>query len=214
MTTTAHAPHDTSSRRSLVVLKLPTRVSDLITAASCVVQGMTANAAFPTPVPALATVRAAIATLQTAETAAQTRVRGAVAARDVARDALVTLLDQLRFYVQSVADGDRTNAPALIQSVAMSVKKTAIRQKQTFGARPGPVTGSVQLVAQLAGPRAAYDWQWSLDGGKTWQMAPGTLRSKTTLSGLTPGATVSFRVRALTKAGEGDWSQPIAMIVR
>jgi hypothetical protein len=212
--TTIAATTPTSPHRSLAVLKLPTRVSDLITVAICIVQGMSGNAAFPNPVPDLDTVSASIVGLQNAETTALTRVRGAVAARDAARDALVTLLDQLRSYVQRVADGDRTNAPALIQGAAMDVKKTAIRQRQTFGAKPGAVTGSVTLVAPLAGPRAAYDWEWSLDGGKTWQAAPGTLRSKTTLLGLTPGATVSFRYRALTKGGEGDWSQVIAMIVR
>jgi hypothetical protein len=32
--------------------------------------------------------------------------------------------------------------------------------------------------------------------------------------GLTPGATVVFRCRPVTKAGEGDWSQPSAIIVK
>jgi hypothetical protein len=113
-----------------------------------------------------------------------------------------------------VADGDATNAPALIQGAAMSVKRTPVRQKQTFSVKSGAVTGSVKLVAQLAGPRAAYDWESSADQGKTWQAASSTLQSKTTLTGLTPGATYWFRYRALTKTGEGDWSQLISIIVR
>ncbi len=50
--------------------------------------------------------------------------------------------------------------------------------------------------------------------GKTWVIAPGTLQAKTTVTGLTPGATVQFRSRALTKSGEGDWSQTVQLIVK
>jgi hypothetical protein len=32
--------------------------------------------------------------------------------------------------------------------------------------------------------------------------------------GLTPGATVVFGSRAVTKTGEGDWSQPASIIVK
>jgi hypothetical protein len=42
---------------------------------------------------------------------------------------------------------------------------------------------------------------------------PATLQAKTSLTGLTPATTVQFRYRAVVKAGEGDWSQPIAMLV-
>jgi hypothetical protein len=45
------------------------------------------------------------------------------------------------------------------------------------------------------------------DGGKTWVITPATLQAKTTVTGLTPGATVEFRYRSVTKTGEGNWSQ-------
>jgi hypothetical protein len=213
MTTTTTTP--TTTHRSVVALKLPTQVPALIALATSIVQGLTAApAVFPSPVPPLATVSAAIADLAAAETAAAAKTRGAVAARNAKRSALVTLLDQLKSYVQQVADGDRTHAPANIQSAAMSVKKTPIRQKQTFGAKPGPVTGSVKLTAQSAGRRASYEWQTSIDGGKTWVAAPSSLQTKTTLLALTVGTVYSFRYRAVTKTGEGDWSQPVSMIVK
>jgi hypothetical protein len=43
---------------------------------------------------------------------------------------------------------------------------------------------------------------------------PGTLQAKTTVLGLTPLSTVQFRYRAVTKAGEGDWSQPVSLTVQ
>ena len=72
----------------------------------------------------------------------------------------------------------------------------------------------MQLTAQSAARRASYEWEYSTDGGKTWITAPVTLQAKATISGLTPGASVQFRYRPVTKTGEGDWSQPAAIIVK
>jgi hypothetical protein len=47
-------------------------------------------------------------------------------------------------------------------------------------------------------PRAAT-WR------QTWITAPVTLQAKTTIAGFAPGATVLFKYRPVTKAGEGDW---------
>jgi hypothetical protein len=41
-----------------------------------------------------------------------------------------------------------------------------------------------------------------------------TLETQTIVSGLTPGATVTFRYRPVTKTGEKDWSQPVSIIVQ
>jgi hypothetical protein len=43
---------------------------------------------------------------------------------------------------------------------------------------------------------------------------PATLQAKTQILGLTVGATVMFRNRAVTKTGEGDWTQPTALVVQ
>jgi hypothetical protein len=89
-----------------------------------------------------------------------------------------------------------------------------VHKPRTFAAVQGPTSGSVKLVAASAARRASYEWQYSTDGGKTWVAVPSTLRAQTSVSGLTAGATVSFRYQSLTKAGEGDWSQPISVIVK
>jgi hypothetical protein len=85
---------------------------------------------------------------------------------------------------------------------------------RVFAAKPAAVSGSVILHAVSAARRASYEWQYSTDGGKTWVQAPGTLQTKTTIAGLTPGVTVTFRYRALTKTGEGDWSLPTQIMVK
>jgi hypothetical protein len=71
----------------------------------------------------------------------------------------------------------------------------------------------VRLTATKAAKMAAYQWQYSSDGGKTWMDAGITLKAKTSVSGLTRGATVSFRYRAVTRAGMGDWSQARSLVV-
>jgi hypothetical protein len=204
----------TRTHRSIVVLKLPTTVSGLGACAQRIVTSMTGNPSFATPVPALATVTAAIGDFQTAEAGALTRMIGAAATRNARRAALVQLLEQLRTYVQTVADASVDEGEAIILGAGMSVRKTPVFPPRVFAATPGDVSGSVKLVTAAAARRAAYVWEYSLDAGKTWVAMPSTLRAKTTVAGLPVGTTVEFRYQALTQAGEGDWSQTVSLLVR
>jgi hypothetical protein len=197
--------------RSIATLKLPHPVGALITYAQGIVTRMTGNPAFATP---LSAVTAATSDLQTAETAALSRLKGAVAIRNEKRAALVALLEQLRSYVQTQADANVENGTSIIEGAGIAVRKAAVRTPRVFDAVAGAVSGSAKLVARSAGARASYEWQYSTDGGKTWLQAPATLQAKTTVVGLTAGATVQFRYRAVTKTGEGDWSQTLVLLVR
>jgi hypothetical protein len=202
----------TKTHRALASLKLPKPNPTLITYAQGIVKGMTGNAYFPAPSPALAAVSAAIADLQSAETQALTRAKGAAAARNEKRATLVSLLQQERSYIQGIADGSPENGASIIQSAGLVVKKVPTHTPRVFAAKPGTVSGAVKLVAPAAGPRASYEWEYSTDGGKTWATMPPTIQSKTSITGLTSGSSVQFRYRAVTpKGGAGDWSLPITM---
>jgi hypothetical protein len=202
------------THRPIAVLLLPKTVPALVTYAQSVVTAMTGNPSFPSPVPTLAIVLAGITALHDAESAALARTKGAVAARNDKRLALVTLLQQLRNYVQTVADTDLETSATVIQSAGIAVKKTPALKLRGFDAQTGALSGTARLVAASAGRRAAYEWQYSTDGGKTWGMAPSTLQARTTVTGLVPGATVDFRYRPVTKTGEGNWSQTVQLIVK
>jgi hypothetical protein len=202
-----------TSNRSIVILKLPTRVSALITYAQGIVKAMTGNASFPTTLPPLVTVTAAITDLQAAETVALTRMKGAVVTRNEKRMALVMLLEQLRSQIQATADANVENGASIIMSAGLDVRKAVVRSPRVFGAKPGPVTGTAKVFAASAGQRASYEWEYSADGGKTWVTAPVTLQAKTTVAGLVAGTTVQFRYRPVTKAGEGNWTQPVSLLV-
>ena len=202
-----------STLRVLVALILPKPVPALILFAQNVVKRMTGNPYFPAPAPTLATVTTAIDGLSTAEAAAIARTKGAVSTRNAKRKELIAVLQQLRSYVQSVADADEANAPAIIESAGLAVRKRPARRARVFAAKPGSASGSAALIAASAGHRAFYEWQYSTDGGKTWVSASTTLQAKTTVTGFAPGAIVQFKYRAATKTGEGEWSQPVSLTV-
>jgi hypothetical protein len=203
-----------TDHRSIVALKLPTRVQALITYATGIVTALTGNPSFPTLIPSLAILTAAIAALQTAEAAALARTKGAVITRNEKRLALVQLLQQLAGTIQTAADANLENGASIIASAGVAVRKTVVRSARVFGAKPGEVTGTAKLIAASAGHRSSYEWEYSTDGGKTWVTAPVTLQAKTTVTGLTAGTTVQFRYRPVTKTGEGNWTQPVSLLVQ
>jgi hypothetical protein len=200
--------------KSIAILSLPKPVPALITFAQSIVTAMTGNPSCPTPTPTLAAVTTGITALQNAEALALARTKGAVEARNNKRADLVTLLQQLRGYIQTAADADVETAATVIRSAGIAVRKTPARKPRVFDAVQGAASGSAKLVAASAGRRASYEWQYSTDGGKTWVIAPATLQAKTTVTGLAPGATVEFRYRPVTKTGEGNWSQTVQLIVK
>lgn len=204
-----------TSPRIIVTLKVPTHVPDIVKLAQAIVAAMAGNASVPNPTPSLATVSSQITALDAAETAVtQTRAKGTVQARNVAKGALVTSLHQLKAYVQQVCDANAEQASAIVASVGLATRKPAERTKVGFTVKAGPVSGSAVLVAKAVAHRASYDWEWSSDGGKTWTSVPSTLKARTTITGLPVATTCSFRFRALTKAGESDWSQAVTFVVK
>jgi len=200
--------------RVIVALLLPKHVADLIKYCQGIVSAMTGNIWFPNPNPALALFANKLAKLDAAETAAKTRAKGTVPARNVARTELVSAAHALASQVQQIADANPDNAPAIITSASMSTKKARTQAPRVFGAKYGPVSGSVNLVAPSAARRASYDWQYSVDGGKTWVQVDSTLKARTSIHGLPVATSVLFRYRAVLTTGTGDWSQPISILVK
>ncbi len=201
-------------RRIIAVLKLPQyEVPLLCTQARGIVLRMTGNAYFPTPRPSLATLTSAIDDLSEAQTATLSRASGTVELRNEKRVVLVTLLQRLLAYVQATADANVEQAVSIIESAGMSVKQPRTVHPRVFKAKPGRISGEVDLVAPSAGDDASYEWAYSLDGGITWLSVLPTTQASTTVTGLKPGATVHFRYRAVTNDGVRDWSQSVWIIV-
>ena len=183
-----------------------------IETSTAVVNQMTANkATFASPTPALTTVSAAITTLVNAQAAFKSHT-GTRAARDDASSALVELMQQLRGYVETVARANPAQASTIAQDAAMRLRSNPPRHKSDLAVK-GVASGSVKVVAKALKGARANDFEYSTDGGKTWIEVPTATRASVTITGLQPGATVTYRHRPITKAGPGDWSQPVSAIV-
>jgi hypothetical protein len=201
------------SPHPVVVLKLPTQVKSLIAYAQNIASAITQNPSFPSPNPPLATFLSDLAALNAAESAVLSRTKGAVEIRNAKLAVVRNDLGNLKAYVQSVASaGAAENAPQVIASAAMAVRKTTLHDKAALLAKQGSVSGTVNLVAKSAAPRAAYEWQYSLDQ-KTWTTLPLTLQAKTGVSGLTAGSTYYFRVQSVIPTGVENWSQVVSLVV-
>jgi hypothetical protein len=88
-----------------------------------------------------------------------------------------------------------------------------VHATRVFAAKAGTISGSVKLIAPIAGRRAAYLWQCSTDAGKTWVDVSQTLQARATITGLPAGTSVQFRYRSVIKGGASDWSAPISLLV-
>lgn len=203
-----------SRKRIKVALYEPANVGALIILAHFVLVCMTGNSWFPNPAPPLATIKSALAKLEKLNAEAQGGPLGSRAKRDDARDVLVSHLHLLRAYVQWVAEQNPKHAEAIIESSGFGAGRRTFPGKALFDVLPGEVSGSVRIVALSAGKVAAYECEYSVDGGKTWLSDGVKVQTTRTIPGLRPGKTYLFRQRVTRRGGPGDWCDPVAFLVR
>jgi hypothetical protein len=192
----------------------------LITRANAVQAAIAANSALfasPNPTPAVLLVQ--IQTLEAAQQRTTGKVPGASADRNAAADIVVTSLGELRTYVQGLCDASPEKAAQIVAAASMKVIVSTPAHKPIIGATLGVPSGSVLLRANkhaLCGKTSAmctFNWEYSLDGQKTWIAVLGTPVPATTITGLAPLATVSFRVSVTMKKVTGAYCQPVSIIV-
>ena len=198
----------TTTTHLIVAGKIPTAAAPLTAYTRGLIAGLTGNLHISNPQPSIVTLTGLLGTFETAQTATVSRTNGTVGTRNAARTALRSALKTEVATIQAAADADPDNAEAIITSTSLRVRKVP------FAVTQGTVSGAAVLSAKSAGPHASYDWQMSVDGGHTWTELTSTPQSRTKVTSLPPGTTVSFRFRSLTPKGQGDWSQPIALLVK
>jgi hypothetical protein len=191
---------------------LPHRVKDVVAFGKSIVTAMTGNPNFPSPNPPLATFDADLEALDASETSVLARTKGAAQSRNVKLATVHADFKAEQAYVQQVASANPANSAAIIQSAGMHVRTLTLHQKGELTAKIGKVSGIAELRAKSAGPRAGYEWQVSTDQ-KTWTLLPVTLQANTVVPALASGTTYYFRFRPVTKAGEGNWSQIVSLLV-
>jgi hypothetical protein len=200
-------------KRTRIALNLPQVVTALIVYGRHVVLAMTGNPWFPSPNPPLPQVTADLDALEAANIVAQGRAKGAVSAREQKQVAVENDLLGLQAYAEGIALQHPEQSVAIIESGGMSPRQFLRRPKPPLSAHMGVAPDEVILTAKAARRGSAYEWQYSLDGGRTWIAAGTTTVSSTRIAGFTPGAACLFRFRTTLGRETGGWSQPLAFIV-
>jgi hypothetical protein len=123
------------------------------------------------------------------------------------------LWGQLAKYVESVLRaGPITAAPEVLASVLMYVSRQGAQKPKPPLAVKQMVSGTVKLVALAILNALTYDWEWSVDQANWSSTTTGM--AKATLTGLTPGKTYYFRVRAFLRgATQTAYVGPVSLMV-
>jgi hypothetical protein len=162
-------------------------------------------------VPTLAKVASDLAALSAAQAALKNHT-GSRVDRDGAAKVVVSDMSQLHAYVESLANADSEQAETIAGDAAMTIAKRTPHHKPPLAVKQ-TVSASVKLIAKATPGAKANEWEYSTDGGKTWNYLPPTTQANTTVNDLVPGTVVAYRQRVLLKTGLSDWSQPISALV-
>ena len=213
------------SRRVRASLDCNTNViPDVLTRAQSMHDGMAADpVTYAAPNPGLPIFLGLITNLRTAQQAMPNRTRGSGGARDVQRDLLLTAMESERMYIQTLADATPLRAVPLIENAGLVVAGSPRHSKAVLTLSLGPQSGSIVCDANVsllgAGTKHPnevrfFNWEFTVDGGKSFVAAPPTPKGKTTLHGLTPLTTVGVRVNRNNAEGPGEWSQIVSILVQ
>ena len=183
------------------------------------------TATYTAPNPALPAFLTLIQNAEVAQLAVRSRTVGAAATRDAQCALLFTGMESELSFIQGLADASPGRGIAIIQNVGLRVRGFRNHPKAPLTLRNGALSGTVVcdanvgLLVAAAGPlkphqQRFFNWEYTLDGGKTFQTAPSTPKGKTMISGLTPLTTVGVRVSMTNGVGQGDWSQVVTILVR
>ena len=168
--------------------------------------------------PGLEDLSARIPSFQAAIAAARDGSKKAIAERKKQRAALIKLLRPLGHYVEANCKDDPTIVAVSGFKVINNVRVPPQPMEQGFilGMANGPMSGQVTVKGKPLPKARSYVLRSaaiSADGKPgTWTDVGVTNPRAITISGLTPGTTYAFQIRALGVLGYGDWSDIVTRI--
>ena len=189
---------------------------DLCAAIARIVKGMTGNAAYPLPVPTLATLTAS-GDAFTAAVQANDGGAAAVVRRNQARAAVVLLLRQLATYVQHAGDGD----PLVLMGSGFPLQKQRgvagvlqpIPAPTGLTIQRGPASGQVLVRCKRVPSARVYEWRYAPAATpNAWTLSGTAAASGRVLDGLVPATLYVVQVRAHGRVGASDWSESVTVV--
>lgn len=187
--------------------------TEMVAKGGHVVEQMTGNANFTTPVPALAAVTTAIDALSVASAEAEGGAHAAIDARDLALVTLRDLLTALCAYVNFTSGTDLAKAitsgfePVRTPSPIELEAPVNVRAMYAEG-----FAGCVELKwRRVAGANIYHVFVGEGDPANAkWTLAGASTRARLRVSELEPGKVFSFYVVALGAAGVGPASEIVS----
>lgn len=191
----------------------------LLSAATTIIAAMTGNSNFPTPTPALEDIQDLLDDFSTKLAAA--RKRGSpedTALKDESFPLLVSGLQKLGYYVNSVADGrlsvllssgfptNASSSPSLVPDSVLNVRTSDTNQSGQMRLDFQPQK-KVRLYEYCYRKVSTPEVPWSD------RVVTGTSRNNV-IAPLEPGQYYEVRVRAVNNKGAGDWSNTAKLLVR
>jgi len=212
----APTPVVTSGRGKVATsFLLTSKDGDLITAIALILTGMTGNAAYPTPVPTLATLTTSGDAFKAA-VLANDGGKAAVARRDQAREAVVLVLRQLATFVQHASNGDRV---VLISSGFPLQKQRSAGVVQPLDAptglkiRRGKASGQAIVRCKRVPTARVYEWRFAPAATpNAWTLSDTAAAASRVLDGLVPATLYVVQVRAHGRVGASDWSESVTLV--
>ena len=150
--------------------------------------------------------------LEKAQGPAQTRAKGAAAARNAPLGLVHTDIDNICQGVQALADANPGQEEEYATAAAMHLRKTNRSPKAWLSAKMVKGTPGAALLRAKAGRRvSSYEWQISSDG-KTWTTVGFSTSADMTVTGLVAGSTYYFRFRTTKAHVTGDFGQALTFM--
>jgi hypothetical protein len=159
---------------------------DLGTSAQHILDSLTGNPSYPSPLPPLASISTALDAYHTALAAAVPGGLERTNIKNQKRDALEKLLEALALYVQQNCDADM----AVLLSSGFEARKTSepvgvLKKPENLRAEYGPGSGALVLsIHKIAGAKS-YRWEYVLHPATdqtVWNVLNSTARSITITS--------------------------------
>ncbi|MGA9774056.1 MAG: fibronectin type III domain-containing protein [Blastocatellia bacterium] len=185
-----------------------------------IISSLMGNPDFTTPHPPLTQITASADALDVAFADVQTAKQNVLTKNSILRESSDTLdgqLRQLAAYIESVSGDDESkilSAGVGVKNVVTSGIGTPLTAPAGLSAAEGDHDGEIDLNWDKVKNAKSYVIERSSDPptATSWVHETVSLKSSTTISGLTSGTRYWFRVAAVVTVGQTGWSDPSTKI--
>ena len=192
--------------------------ADLLKVLNTVHDSMSSNPAYPSPPVAMADFKTAIDSFSTLVFDAEDGGKRAINAMRKQRATVVKMVTLLGHYVEAMCNDDLAtfNSSGFTAASTTKTPPQPLAQSVIQYVDRGINTGSIVVKPETQKGAVSYEVRSAAvpAAGATpnWASVVKTSSAAFTITGLTPGTSYQFEVRALGRLGYSDWSESVTFI--